>query len=209
MSAAAINKAKKLAKAEGLELVRVSEVGGHFQVRGGAMLVNWYPFSANQTAYVNATKRGIKHATPEQVIKMALTAPDVQAEKVTRNSGKASRAKRRLLKTRPFCHWCDIELTAETATLEHIVPLKRGGLDHHNNMTLACKPCNEGRGHDMPELNIHDKAKFEQAFNNLDATNEPEAIRNIIDEDERIELTSKQTGKWLYIEKGEIKQVES
>jgi hypothetical protein len=56
---------------------------------------------------------------------------------------------------------------------------------------------------------IHDKDQFGETFNNLDATNEPEAIRNIIDEDERIELTSKQTGKWLYIEKGEIKQVES
>lgn len=58
-------------------------------------------------------------------------------------------------------------------------------------------------------MNIHDKDEFARAFNNLDATAEPEQIRNIIDEDERIELTSKATGKGLYIEKGEIKQVES
>ena len=209
MSAAAINKARKLAKAKGLELVRVSEVGGHFQVRGGPMLVNWYPFSVNETAYVNATKKGIKHATPEQVIKMALTAPDVQAEKVTRNSGKASRAKRRLLKTRPFCHWCNEPLTQETATLEHIVPLKRGGLDHHNNMTLACKPCNEGRGHDMPELNIHSKDQFAKAFANLDATDEPEAIRNLIDEDQHKEMLQSKSGKWYTIEGGELKEAES
>lgn len=153
MSQSLVKKARRLAEAEGLEVVRVSEVGGHYQIKGGPMLVNWYPFSANQTAYVKSTKKGIKHATPEQVVKMALSAPDVQAEKVTRNSGKAKRAKQRLLKTKPFCHWCSTPLTAETATLEHIVPLKRGGLDHHNNMTLACKKCNEGRGHDMPELN--------------------------------------------------------
>lgn len=152
MSKSILKKAQKLAEQAGLNLVCVNEAGGHYQLRGGPMLVNWYPLSANQTAYVKATKKGVKNATPEQVVKMALSAPEVQAEKVTRNSGKASRAKRRLLKTRPFCHWCKIPLTAETATLEHIVPLKRGGLDHHNNMTLACKPCNEGRGHDMPEL---------------------------------------------------------
>ncbi|WP_421862476.1 hypothetical protein [Marinobacter adhaerens] len=58
-------------------------------------------------------------------------------------------------------------------------------------------------------MNIHNKDEFARAFAELDATAEPEQIRNIIDEDERIELTSKATGKWLYIEKGEIKQVES
>ncbi|MBL3825118.1 MULTISPECIES: hypothetical protein [unclassified Marinobacter] len=58
-------------------------------------------------------------------------------------------------------------------------------------------------------MNIHNKDQFAEAFNDLDATDEPEAIRNIIDEDERIELTSKQTGKWLHIEKGEIKQVDA
>lgn len=58
-------------------------------------------------------------------------------------------------------------------------------------------------------MNIHDPKEFAEAFGTVDATDEPEAIRNIIDEDERIELTSKQTGKWLYIENGEIKQVDS
>ncbi len=152
MSKALINKADKLAGDAGLALVCINKDNGHYQVKGGPMLVNWYPLSANQTAYVKATKKGIKHATPEQVIKMALSAPDVQAEKVTRNSGRASRAKRRLLKTHPFCHWCNTPLGTETATLEHIIPLKRGGLDHHNNMTLACADCNHGRGHNMPEL---------------------------------------------------------
>lgn len=58
-------------------------------------------------------------------------------------------------------------------------------------------------------MNIHDKDQFAEALNNLDATTEPEAIRNLIDEDERTELTSKQTGKWLYIQNGEIQQEEA
>lgn len=152
MNKATITKAEKAAAAAGLELVKISEVSGHYQVRGGALLVNWYPFSKKQTAYVSATQKGIEGATVEQVIKLANTAPDIKPEKVKRNGGKAQRAKRRMLKKHPFCHWCGIELTAETATLEHKIPLKRGGLDHHNNMALACADCNHGRGHNMPEL---------------------------------------------------------
>ena len=152
MSTRLVNQLRKLAEPIGLEVVCVNEAGGHYQVRGGALLVNWYPFSAKQTAYVSATKKGVQNASPEQVIGLATTAPDVQAEKVERNAGRAKRAKLRMLKKSPFCHWCGAELTRETATLEHIIPLKRGGLDHHNNMTLACDTCNQKRGHNMPEL---------------------------------------------------------
>lgn len=152
MSKVWIKKAEQMADERGLELVLVSEPSGHYQLRGGPMLVNWYPLSKKKTAYVKATQKGIENASPEAVIKLAFSAPEIVAEKVTRNSGKAQRAKRRLLKHHPFCHWCEKPLTKETATLEHIIPLKRGGLDHHNNMTLACKPCNEKRGHNMPEL---------------------------------------------------------
>lgn len=152
MSQSAIKKAAKAIADAGLELVKVSEAGGHYQVKGGALLVNWYPLSKNRTAYVSATQKGIQNADVQKVIQLASSAPDIKPEKVKRNGGKAQRAKRRMLKTNPFCHWCGTELTAETATLEHIIPLKRGGLDHHNNMTLACKSCNEKRGHNMPEL---------------------------------------------------------
>lgn len=152
MSKRLINQLRKLAEPAGLEVVCVNEASGHYQIKGGALLVNWYPFSANQTAYVKATQKGIKHATPEQVVRLATAAPDVQPAKVVRNSNRAKRAKQRLLAKRPFCHWCNTPLTKDTATLEHIIPLKRGGLDHHNNMTLACEPCNTARGHDMPEL---------------------------------------------------------
>ena len=48
--------------------------------------------------------------------------------------------------------YCDAKLEWRTATLEHIVPLARGGSYATDNLTLACRSCNEGRGHDMPEL---------------------------------------------------------
>jgi len=35
---------------------------------------------------------------------------------------------------------------AATATLEHIVPRSHGGTDDAANLTLACAPCNAGKG---------------------------------------------------------------
>lgn len=53
----------------------------------------------------------------------------------------------------------------------------------------------------------HDKQAFAEAFGKLDATNEPEAIRRIIDGDESAELLHRRTGQWYALEDGELKQV--
>lgn len=45
------------------------------------------------------------------------------------------------------CFYCRCELTEETATLEHVIPLARGGTNHLSNMVLACGPCNREAGH--------------------------------------------------------------
>lgn len=58
-------------------------------------------------------------------------------------------------------------------------------------------------------MNIHNKDEFEAAFNNLDATDEPEAIRNLIDEDMQKEMLQSKSGKWYTIEGGELKEAES
>jgi 5-methylcytosine-specific restriction endonuclease McrA len=50
------------------------------------------------------------------------------------------------------CYWCNDPITLDTSTLEHIIPLGTNGIDNENNMTLACKECNELRGNVMLEL---------------------------------------------------------
>ena len=49
------------------------------------------------------------------------------------------------------CCYCGAEMSlhpcdTRAATIEHIVPLSRGGKDNRSNITLACKPCNQARG---------------------------------------------------------------
>ena len=120
---------------------------GHFHL-SGALLVNYYPFSVKRTAYVANTVKSFQHVDMKAAIKMACEPPPIT--KVKRKSYKA--AKLRMLRKRQACHWCTCVLTEETATVDHVIPLSRGGLDNDNNRVLACEPCNNKRGNSMPEV---------------------------------------------------------
>lgn len=122
---------------------------GHFHIRG-ALLVNYYPFAATQTAYVAGTTKGKKNVSPEEAIAMARKLPKLVKEFKRKNY---RNVKLKMLKKSNCCHWCKAVLTAEAATVDHKIPLSRGGLDNDNNRVLACEPCNQRRGNLMPEIN--------------------------------------------------------
>lgn len=54
-------------------------------------------------------------------------------------------AKKKLWKADPFCGWCCRLLYWDEATLDHIQPLARGGLNEMSNYCLACQHCNSTR----------------------------------------------------------------
>lgn len=142
------NKLESLCDEKGVELEIKSN--GHAQLRG-PLLVNYYPFSKTKTAYVKNTTEGRKNVSPEDAVSMCFKEPSGIKRAKRRVSYKRVRS---LLLERGVtkCHWCKEPLTLETSTIEHIVPLSRGGLDCMQNFTLACNVCNEARGSDMPEL---------------------------------------------------------
>ena len=45
---------------------------GHFQIRSGRRIINWYPYSKKQTAFDNITGEKKRHLTLEQVLAFAL-----------------------------------------------------------------------------------------------------------------------------------------
>lgn len=53
----------------GLQLVDKGK--GHFQITGGKVLVNYYPFSKYRTAYVDGSKAGVKLCDVRQAINLA------------------------------------------------------------------------------------------------------------------------------------------
>lgn len=58
-------------------------------------------------------------------------------------------------------------------------------------------------------MNPYNPQEFAEAFGTVDATDEPEAIRNLIDEDQQKEILQSKSGKWYSVENGELKQVQS
>lgn len=55
--------------------------------------------------------------------------------------------KKRLLKIRPNCSYCNIPLTYKTATIDHIISIHEGGTDKESNLCIACQQCNRDKGH--------------------------------------------------------------
>lgn len=160
---------KELERLVGDSRVTIRDCGnGHIQIKG-ALLVNYYPTSRRRSAYVAGTTKRYEFVGAAQAIKMAKEAPPVAAteRKDTRSKNGSVRRKMHLLRKDPRCMWCKHPVSlgglkpgTRKATLEHIIPLNRGGLDNANNQGLACEECNHERGHDMPEL----EKKIEQAI---------------------------------------------
>jgi 5-methylcytosine-specific restriction endonuclease McrA len=49
------------------------------------------------------------------------------------------------------CFWCSCELNHETLTIDHYIPLSRGGNNQIKNLRLACFSCNQKRGNSLPK----------------------------------------------------------
>lgn len=146
-----LKKLQNEALSRGVEYIE--KPNGHIQLKG-PLLVNYYPLSKNRSAYVAGTTKKVTGVDYKAAVDMCFKAPVCNGKKDKRSGN--SRQKRRALLKKGIknCYWCKKPLTLDTSTLEHKIPLARGGLDNANNRTLACKKCNEARADDMPELNI-------------------------------------------------------
>jgi len=56
--------------------------------------------------------------------------------------------KRRLAKG--VCHWCGRRFAAAELTMDHIVPIARGGLSTKGNVVTCCKECNNRKKQLLP-----------------------------------------------------------
>lgn len=44
-----------------------------------------------------------------------------------------------------ICHYCEQKFSPGQLTMDHIVPLARGGMSNKGNIVAACKKCNENK----------------------------------------------------------------
>ena len=55
----------------------------------------------------------------------------------------------KLLRTSRFCHWCCRKLTPKTVTIDHVIPLNKGGHHLRDNLVAACNPCNASKSDNL------------------------------------------------------------
>lgn len=126
----------------------------HWQIRGGKFCVNFYPDKRGGSSfYVNGMNAGSRHQITLADAIAAANEPPVEKLHIrTRERKRSYRgAKRRLLKKDPSCFWCHKKLNSTLATLDHLIPLSKGGTNGLDNFVLACGDCNESRDNDMPD----------------------------------------------------------
>jgi 5-methylcytosine-specific restriction endonuclease McrA len=66
------------------------------------------------------------------------------------------------------CHYCDGQFTPDELTMDHLVPVSRGGKASRNNVVPACKECNSRKKYLLPIeweefLQKHEKSVSEPA----------------------------------------------
>ena len=136
-------------ESEGLQAKQIGK--WKWIIEGGPLTVIYYPMAKqNPMALVVGTTDVFK-ADVRKAVAATRKPPTCRGDKVARlNDYRGARAK--LHKTQGGCFWCSTPLTMNTSTLDHRVPLARGGANRFSNYVLACTRCNRSRGQHMPEL---------------------------------------------------------
>lgn len=58
-----------------------------------------------------------------------------------------SKRKRRMIRKQKFkCYYCQERITFKTGTVDHLLPVSRGGRHSKTNMVACCAPCNRSKG---------------------------------------------------------------
>ncbi|MGD9763595.1 MAG: HNH endonuclease [Candidatus Binatia bacterium] len=72
---------------------------------------------------------------------------------------KRERVKARALRASPWwkrrcapgiCHYCGAQVGAKSLTMDHLVPIIRGGRSTKGNVVPACRACNAAKRHQLP-----------------------------------------------------------
>lgn len=144
---------QELKEAAALLGLTIQERGsGHYHILGGPLLVNYYPLSPHRTVYIKGMRTCTNNVSPAQACQMAVTLPKFTGTANRKSAAYTRYKNKQWKKFNRKCHWCEKPLTRSQMTLDHVIPLARGGLNNANNWVIACEDCNGKRGDQMPEI---------------------------------------------------------
>lgn len=69
----------------------------------------------------------------------------LKREKLAARELRQSRWWQNLIANNAKCHYCSCKLKKDEVTMDHVVPLVRGGRSTKGNVVIACKPCNNAK----------------------------------------------------------------
>lgn len=69
----------------------------------------------------------------------------LKREKAAARELRQSRWWQNLIASNARCHYCQKSLKKDEVTMDHVVPLLRGGKSTKGNVVMACKPCNNSK----------------------------------------------------------------
>lgn len=79
---------------------------------------------------------------------------DISEQEIKRERDKSRELRRsRWWQTRlaqGVCHWCGNSFPPEELTMDHVIPIARGGKASRNNVVPACKECNSKKKYLLP-----------------------------------------------------------
>ena len=63
---------------------------------------------------------------------------------------------------RGLCHHCGKKFSPEKLTMDHLVPLARGGTSAKGNIVCSCRACNQDKKLEMPVDSLFDQLERER-----------------------------------------------
>jgi 5-methylcytosine-specific restriction endonuclease McrA len=80
--------------------------------------------------------------------------PYVTEEFIKKEKQKARELKKthwwRVKRSVGVCHYCGGRFDIEYLTMDHVIPLSKGGMSVRENIVIACKDCNSKKKYNLP-----------------------------------------------------------
>lgn len=152
-------KPEQLKKIEsyGLKMKQCNE--HHWQIGSAEFFINYYPSTG--TVYVNGMQKGMR-LTLDEALDLARDANAVLPAARGAKRQQNTHHKDRIYRYNNQCALCKAFMHYEDASVDHIIPLSRGGSNRFDNLQLAHKWCNREKGNDVTVFrgNVFEERKY-------------------------------------------------
>lgn len=132
-------------QSNGWELAACTQT--HWQIRGALVKpvnLHWKA-GGGLVAYVNGAVKGVGvKPKVSSIVSFCRDKKPLSSTKTTRKQ--MTKIRDAMLESSRSCKWCSKQLTSDTATVDHLIAISRGGSNRRDNLCLACEDCNRSRG---------------------------------------------------------------